>query len=155
MLLSVVQTNFASARIVLCFLKQQYLKEPKIIKEITVTENANFKRMPPADKNSRDEFLSAPHSFSAAQVTAALGVEAAIGLSKEEADLRFARDGANTLEHSAERSWMSILLGQFSSIIVWLLAFAAITPTLLSGPMKIIPSRAQAAAKSGFSERKP
>ena len=82
--------------------------------------------MTAANKDFREKFLSAPHAFSAAQIIAALGVDAPIGLSNEEADLRLTRDGANTLEHSAERSWLSILLGQFSSIIVWLLAFAAI-----------------------------
>ena len=102
----------------------QSLEESKIIKEITGTKDANFKRITTADKNSRDECLSAPQAFPAAQITAALGVDTAMGLSNEEADLRLARDGANMLEHSAGRGWLSILLGQFSSIIVWLLAFA-------------------------------
>ncbi len=73
-----------------------------------------------------NEILSAPHSYSATEITASLTVDPAVGLSNDEARLRFDRDGANTLKQSAGRGWLSILLGQFSSIIVWLLAVAAI-----------------------------
>lgn len=93
---------------------------------MTNIKNANSKQTESTYKNSDDESLSFPHAFSATQIKAALGVDSAVGLSNEEAKLRFARDGANTLEQSAGRGWLSILLGQFSSIVVWLLAFAAV-----------------------------
>ena len=92
---------------------------------MTDTKNTNS-NLSERHTKPRDEFLSAPHSFSATQITAALNVDPAVGLSNKEAQLRFERDGANTLEQSAGRGWLSILLGQFSSIIVWLLAFAAV-----------------------------
>ncbi len=75
---------------------------------------------------SRDTFLNAPHAFSAEQIADLLEVNAAHGLSNEEVAARLFRDGENTLETAQGRGAWRILLGQFSSIIVWLLAFAAV-----------------------------
>ena len=49
--------------------------------------------------NPRDEFLSAPHSFSASQIIEILDVESEVGLSKEEA--------LATLEDFVDRSLMN------------------------------------------------
>ena len=78
------------------------------------------------DKNSGGSSMLAPHAYSAEQITSLLNVDAEQGLSNEEAATRLLRDGANTLETAAGRSWWQILLGQFTSIVVWLLAFAAV-----------------------------
>ena len=81
---------------------------------------------PTANENSRDALLLAPHAYSAEQITNALNVDAEQGLSNEEAATRLQRDGMNTLETAGGRVWWQILLGQFTSIVVWLLAFAAV-----------------------------
>ena len=86
----------------------------------------NFNRPPSANENSRDSLLLAPHAYLAEQITSLLNVDAEQGLSNEEAATRLLRDGSNTLETAAERSPWQILLGQFTSIVVWLLAFAAV-----------------------------
>ncbi len=102
------------------------MRKSKIIKQITGIRNTSSNQTEATDKNSADEFLAAPQAFSAAKIIAALAVDSGHGLADQEAELRLKRDGANTLEQSQGRGWLKILLGQFSSIIIWLLAFAAI-----------------------------
>ena len=95
--------------------------EVKLIKSVT-----NEKTASGSDNKSFNELLFAPHAFSASQIIESLGVDSADGLSIKEAEIRLNRDGANKLEQSGGRSRANILLSQFSSIIVWLLAFAAV-----------------------------
>lgn len=73
-----------------------------------------------------DSPLSAPHAFAGIEIANLLGVEIEKGLSNVEAQNRLTRDGANVLETAGRRSLWRILLAQFSSIVIWLLAFAAI-----------------------------
>jgi len=75
---------------------------------------------------SRDELLLAPYAYSANKITSLLNVDASKGLSSTEAETRLDRDGSNTLETVVGSAPWRILLGQFSSIVVWLLAFAAL-----------------------------
>lgn len=53
------------------------------------------------------------------------------GLSKEEAQKRLKEHGLNRLPHKPRAHWIKLLLGQFSSIIIWLLIAAAIIAGLL------------------------
>ncbi len=78
------------------------------------------------NENSRDAHLTSPHAYSAQEITGLLDVNAAQGLSKDEAAKRLLRDGKNSIEASKGRSWWQILVGQFTSIVIWLLAFAAV-----------------------------
>ncbi|HVE59658.1 MAG TPA: cation-translocating P-type ATPase, partial [Pyrinomonadaceae bacterium] len=66
------------------------------------------------------------HSISAARVAEIFNVEISKGLSEEEADQRLDAYGSNRLELRQRQKWWHLLLAQFSSIIVWLLAFAAV-----------------------------
>ncbi len=83
-----------------------------------------FNRPPSANESS--QFLLAPHAYSAEQITTLLNVEVSKGLSNEDAGTRLLRDGTNTMETAVGRGPLRILLGQFTSIVVWLLAFAAV-----------------------------
>jgi Ca2+-transporting ATPase len=85
-----------------------------------------MKRLEKSVASSGDLSISSAHALAAQTVLGKLGVDKFSGLSETEAAQRLLRDGANTLEQAAGRGWLNILLGQFSSIIVWLLAFAAI-----------------------------
>ena len=76
--------------------------------------------------DSLDELLAVPHAFSADQITNFLNVDPAKGLSKNEAATRLLRDGTNSIETSKGRRWWQIILSQFASIVIWLLAFAAV-----------------------------
>lgn len=77
-------------------------------------------------ESSRDSHLLSPHAYSAEQITSLLEVDSSKGLSNEEAETRRLRDGTNTLETAIGRHWWQVLLGQFTSIVIWLLAFAAV-----------------------------
>ena len=78
------------------------------------------------NESSRDNRVLSPHAYSAEQVTSLLDVDSSKGLSNEEAETRRLRDGTNTLETAIGRHWWQVLLGQFTSIVIWLLAFAAV-----------------------------
>ena len=67
-----------------------------------------------------------PHAASAATVARALSVDLSRGLSSAEADERRKRFGANALQTIRPRSPWRILLQQFASLIVALLATAAL-----------------------------
>ncbi len=90
------------------------------------TEAAKLKEPSLANEPSRNSPLLAPHAYSARQITNLLDVDAEQGLSNEEAAARLLRNGTNTLATDSGRKWWQILLGQFASIVVWLLAFAAV-----------------------------
>ena len=77
-------------------------------------------------RDSNDAVLLAPHAYSAIEITNLLKVDVSQGLSNEQAREKLRRDGANALETAAGRRWWQLLFGQFTSIIIWLLAFAAV-----------------------------
>jgi Ca2+-transporting ATPase len=83
-----------------------------------------------SEKKRESEF--SPHSFSPQDLVKKFDVRVSFGLSNEEADLRFRRDGPNRIEQKKQRTIWYIIRDQFSSIVVWLLAFAALV-ALLSG----------------------
>ncbi len=76
--------------------------------------------------NSNDAVLFAPHAYPAEQLANLLKVDVSKGLSNQEAKDKLRRDGANVLETATGRRWWQLLFGQFTSIIIWLLAFAAV-----------------------------
>ena len=58
------------------------------------------------------------------------------GLSPEEADRRLRENGTNTLELRVDRSSWQIFVAQFSSVVVWLLAAAALVAVLTEEPIE-------------------
>jgi len=70
------------------------------------------------------------HIQSAEEVLAHLG-SSATGLSAQEAAKRLAADGPNELKEGAHVSTLQILLGQFKSLIIWILIGAGIISGLL------------------------
>ncbi len=72
-----------------------------------------------------EKILQSAHSHPADTVARELGVDHAAGLSAAEAAARLERDGPNAITSEAGYSLWRILIGQFSSIVVWLLAAAA------------------------------
>ncbi len=89
-------------------------------------KNASERFNRPPSANESFQLLLAPHAYSSEQITSLLNVEVSKGLSNEDAGTRLLRDGTNTLETAVGRGPLRILLGQFTSIVVWLLAFAAV-----------------------------
>ncbi len=74
---------------------------------------------------------TAPHAQDAAAVLAALDSDPGQGLSEAEAARRRRRYGPNLLRHRRPASPWRILLNQFESMVVWLLAAAAALSLLL------------------------
>ncbi|MHB8763681.1 MAG: cation-translocating P-type ATPase [Deferrisomatales bacterium] len=70
------------------------------------------------------------HSQSAEEVLAQLG-SSATGLSAQEAARRLAADGPNELKESKRISSLQIFLGQFKSLIIWVLVAAGVISGLL------------------------
>src|ERR1700687_5768332 len=66
-----------------------------------------------------------PHGLLAADVLAALGVSVSTGLSEEESSLRLKLYGLNTISSRQKVSLLAILVHQFQSLVVALLAAAA------------------------------
>ena len=66
-----------------------------------------------------------PHGLPAADVLAALGVSVSTGLSEEEAGLRLKLYGSNTISSRRKVSVLAIIVHQFRSLVVALLAAAA------------------------------
>ena len=77
------------------------------------------------------------HSHSAEEVLAHLG-SSATGLSAQEAAKRLAADGPNELKEGERVSPFQILLGQFKSLIIWILIGAGIISGLLGQAMDAI-----------------
>ena len=73
------------------------------------------------------------HAADAADAAARLGTSLSCGLSSEEAARRLASGGANVITSLAQRSELSILLGQFQSLPVALLAVAAVVSVATGG----------------------
>ncbi|HRH43240.1 MAG TPA: HAD-IC family P-type ATPase, partial [Pyrinomonadaceae bacterium] len=84
------------------------------------------------------DFLDAPHSHQPNIIIQALGVDLESGLSSSEATDRLKLYGKNELNQTLGLSWWKILLGQFSSIIVWLLGVAAIISWLTDGWLEAV-----------------
>lgn len=97
---------------------------------------ANLNQLAVVEENSRNEILLAPHASSTNQITTLLDVDAAKGLSNSAAKTRLLRDGTNMLEPAIGRGPLRILLGQFTSIVVWLLAFAAVVAWFTESQME-------------------
>jgi P-type Ca2+ transporter type 2C len=70
------------------------------------------------------------HSHSAEDVLAQLG-SAATGLSGTEAAQRLAADGPNELREGKRISPLQIFLGQFKSLIIWILIVAGVVSGVL------------------------
>lgn len=87
-------------------------------------------------KTALDDLLLKPFAYSATQITSFLNVDSSHGLSNKEAETRLQRDGPNSLESAIGFSSWQILLGQFSSIVVWLLAFAALVAWFTGGQIE-------------------
>ena len=81
--------------------------------------------------------IDVPHALSASETLEKLGINPKIGLDPSEAGRRLDRVGPNSLEQARGRSGWSILLDQFTSVVVWLLIAAAVvgflTDSVLEG----------------------
>lgn len=78
--------------------------------------------MPQTDDGTQ---TPAPYARPTEEVVADLGTDPQQGLSASEAKRRLESDGPNTLREQKRTSFLTILINQFESVIVWLLAFAA------------------------------
>ncbi len=87
---------------------------------------------------SRDDYLLVPYAYTSTQITGVLDVDVSQGLSSKVAEARLNTDGTNTMETAVGISPWRILLSQFSSIVVWLLAFAAIVAWLTDSRIEAI-----------------
>jgi Ca2+-transporting ATPase len=76
--------------------------------------------------------LAAPHAASAAAVLQVLGVNPVTGLASDEAEARLERFGANAIQRIRPRAAWRLLLDQFASVIIGLLAVAALVAFLTS-----------------------
>ncbi len=94
---------------------------------------------PPAHKHGAANSLHSNgdeqfwHAAKAADAATRLGTSLSCGLSSEEAGRRLASGGANVITSLAQRSELSILLGQFQSLPVALLAVAAVVSVATGG----------------------
>jgi Ca2+-transporting ATPase len=71
------------------------------------------------------------HARPVEEVAALLGSSTSQGLTSDEASARIARDGLNELRTAEAASPLSILAGQFASLVVWVLIVAAIVSVAL------------------------
>lgn len=78
-----------------------------------------------------DTNVENPHTKAVEKVAKNLKTDAAKGLDKAEASKRLESHGPNRLRRQKKKSLLSILVHQFSSIIVWLLAAAALMSFVL------------------------
>ncbi len=91
-----------------------------------------------ANETLRDEFLVASHAYSADQITSALNVDPAKGLSHSEAEKRLESDGANIVNAAKGPTLWKIFLRQFNSIVIWLLGFASVVAWLTESSLEAI-----------------
>jgi Ca2+-transporting ATPase len=88
---------------------------------------ANMKSTSPAGSSEEgSDPLDGPHALSVEEVERALAVRAESGLSSTEVQARRLRYGANELQSIKARAAWRILLDQFASLVIGLLAFAAL-----------------------------
>lgn len=78
------------------------------------------------------ELMNAPYALAAAAVAQVQGVNPATGLSRDEAARRLAQFGANAIQQIRPRAAWRLLLDQFASLIIGLLAVAALVAFLTS-----------------------
>jgi P-type Ca2+ transporter type 2C len=76
------------------------------------------------------EWRELPHAVTATEIVQALGVNPQLGLSDTEAQMRRAQFGANTIQAIRPRAMWRILLDQFASLVMALLAAAAVVAML-------------------------
>ncbi len=79
-----------------------------------------------------------PHAKPAAEIAELYDVEISIGLSTKAAANRLKTNGLNVIERKSSRRWWNLLLAQFSSIVVWLLAFAALVSFFTENTLEAI-----------------
>ena len=91
---------------------------------LSLNENITIPAKPSSP--AADDLKLSPHSIEAQRVAEIFDVETARGLSSAEAGKRLLNYGGNALEFQPPRPWWRLLFNQFSSIVVWLLAFAAV-----------------------------
>ena len=82
--------------------------------------------------------LLQPHCYEINKIADALCVSIKDGLSSIEATERSKSGSSNTLPQTAKTSWLRLLLNQFSSIIIWLLAVAAIVALFTENELEAI-----------------
>src|SRR5450759_889700 len=87
--------------------------------------------MTPAPPSTEQPKVEAWHNRSAEEVLAHLG-SSATGLSAQEAAQRLAADGPNELKEGKRISPLKIFLGQFKSLIIWILIAAGFISGMLS-----------------------
>src|SRR5262245_27604586 len=71
------------------------------------------------------------YASSIEEVTARLTTDVVRGLSAQEAVNRLAQDGSNALRKGEAVSPLTILVGQFSSLVIWVLIGAAVVSGML------------------------
>ncbi|MEO8041982.1 MAG: HAD-IC family P-type ATPase, partial [Acidobacteriota bacterium] len=84
------------------------------------------------------ESVNSAHSESADSVLLWLAVDPRFGLTEEQAEIRLGALGPNALETQISRSAWRAFAAQFSSIVIWLLAAAALVSALTGSPLEAI-----------------
>jgi P-type Ca2+ transporter type 2C len=92
----------------------------------------------PADSSPADLQVQQPHALEAAAVAKRFTVDPAVGLSSAEVAQRRARYGDNALETAQSRAAWRILLDQFKSLVVALLAVAALVAWLTGDKVEAV-----------------
>ena len=92
----------------------------------------------PAGNPSNESSVQAPHALEATAVSTSFGVDPAVGLSPTEVSQRRARYGDNALATAQSRAAWRILLDQFKSLVVALLAVAALVAWLTGDKVEAI-----------------
>jgi Ca2+-transporting ATPase len=93
----------------------------------------------PTDRSPIDpQGTTMPHAMEAEAVSKSFAVDPAIGLSAFEVEQRRARYGDNTLQTTKSRAAWRILLDQFKSLVVALLAVAAIVAWLTGDQVEAV-----------------
>ena len=80
---------------------------------------------PSAATDDRAEQPSAPHTTAPADLAAALGVDPAVGRTRDDAAHRLERDGRNELAEAPRRSRLALFVAQFKSLLIVILMIAA------------------------------
>lgn len=77
------------------------------------------------------ESATLPHTQTAEEVTAGLGVRPEVGLSRTQASQRYSQYGSNRLSEAPPRSTWSVFLAQFRGILILILIGAALLAALV------------------------
>ncbi len=84
------------------------------------------------------ESVNSFHSEATDSVLLQLGVDSLCGLTTEEAEKRLAAYGLNALESPLTRPAWLLFAAQFSSVVIWLLAAAALVSAVTGSPLEAI-----------------